>query len=241
VGTTLYGTSSPASPAPSRTRRPQPLALIYQQLLTATVRVRADHHSVTDAGAFRSNIRAALQSAEKEGVANGYAPEDVRLATVAVVAFLDESILTSQNPIFSDWSRMSLQQELFGHNVAGESFYDNLDLLQKRSDSSDLAEILELYCLCLLLGFRGRYAMSGIEAVRPLTESLLSRVHRIRGPLVALSPSWSIPSSPVPTVRRDPWIRRWAVTAVISLLLGLVLFVAFRILLGLGTSDLRVI
>jgi type VI secretion system protein ImpK len=212
---------------------------VYQQLLTAIVRVRSDPQSVTDSHSFRSNIRAAIQAAEKEGVGKGYTPEDVRLATVAVVAFLDESILTSPNPVFSDWSRMTLQQELFGHNVAGESFYENIDTLQRRNDSTDLADILELYCLCLFLGFRGRYAISGIETVRPLTDAILSRIRRIRGPLSSLSPSWNVPSIPVVTRRPDPWIRRFAFAAIVSIFVALLLFVGFRILLVSGISSLR--
>jgi type VI secretion system protein ImpK len=239
VGASLYGPPDPTPPAASRPRGGQTLPLVYQQLLTATVRVRSDPQSVTDSQSFRSNIRAAIQAAEKEGIGKGYTSEDVRLATVAVVAFLDESILTSQNPVFSDWSRMSLQQELFGHNVAGESFYENLDALQKRSDSADLADVLELYCLCLLLGFRGRYALSGIDIVRPLTESIMSRIRRIRGPLVALSPSWSVPSSPVATQRRDTGTRKLAITAVIILIAALCSFVGFRIVLAAGLANLR--
>lgn len=239
MGATLYGTPSPTPQSTSRLRRAQTLPIVYQQLLTATVRVRSDRQSVSDAQAFRSNIRAAIQAAEKEGVARGYSSEDVRLATIAVVAFLDESILTSQNLVFSDWSRMSLQQELFGHNVAGESFYENLDALQRRGDSADLADILELYCLCLLLGFRGRYALSGTETVRHLTESIMARVRRIRGPLMALSPSWSVPSIPVAPARSDPWIRRLAVMAVIVLVIASCLFLGFRFLLGPGLSNLR--
>lgn len=238
MGATLYGTPSAPIPAP-RQRRAQTLPIVYQQLLTATVRVRSDRQSITDSQAFRANIRAAIQAAEKEGVAKGYASEDVRLATVGVVAFLDESILTSQNPAFSDWSRMSLQQELFGHNVAGESFYENLDALQRRNDSADLADILELYCLCLLLGFRGRYALSGLEAVRPLTESIMSRIRRIRGPLTALSPAWNVPSIPVAPSRPDPWTRRLAVAAVILLIAAACLFLGFRFLLDSGLSSLR--
>jgi type VI secretion system protein ImpK len=239
VGSTLYGTPGPTPSAPARPRRVQTLALVYQQLLTATVRVRTDRQSVTDSQTFRSNIRAAIQAAEKDGVAKGYTSEDVRLATIAVVAFLDESILTSSNAVFSDWSRMSLQQELFGHNVAGESFFENLDVLQRRADSADVADVLELYCLCLLLGFRGRYALSGIETVRPLTESIIAKIRRIRGPLAALSPSWSVPATPVVTPRSDPWTRRLAFTAVIFLIFALLLFAGFRSLLGSGISSLR--
>jgi type VI secretion system protein ImpK len=241
MGATLYGASSVKPPTPPGSRRTENLALVYQEVLTATVRVRSNRQAVADSQAFRAQIQAALRSAEKDGVGKGYTPEDVRLTTTAVVAFLDESILNSSNPAFSDWSRMPLQQELFGHNVAGESFFENLERLQSRSDSPEVADILELYCLCLLLGFRGRYALSGPEAVRPITESIMDRIRRIRGPLSGLSPSWNVPDVPVITAGPDPWIRRLFVVAVVSFLVGVLLFVGFKLLLGTGTADLRTI
>jgi type VI secretion system protein ImpK len=239
MGATLYGASSVRPPTPSGSRRTETLAIIYENILTATVRIRSNRQAMSDSQAFRSNIQAALRAAEKGGVGKGYAPEDVRLATVAVVAFLDESILNSSDPAFSDWSRMPLQQELFGHNVAGESFFENVDRLQNHSDSQDIADILEIHCLCLLLGFKGRYALSGPEAVRPVMESIMDRVRRIRGPLTGISPSWNVPDAPVATAGPDLWIRRLTVTTVVCLLVGVLLFVGFRLLLGSGASDLR--
>jgi type VI secretion system protein ImpK len=241
MGATLYGASSIKPSTAPGSRRTETLALVYQEVLTATVRVRANRQAVTDSQAFRTQIQAALRSAEKDGVGKGYTPEDVRLTTTAVVAFLDESILNSMNPAFSDWSRMPLQQEMFGHNVAGESFFENLERLQNRSDSLDVADMLELYCLCLLLGFKGRYALSGPEAVRPLTESIMDRIRHIRGPLSGLSPSWRVPDAHVATAGPDPWIQRLSIAVVVCFLAGIVLFVGFRLLLGTGTADLRTI
>ena len=241
MGATLYGASSVKPPTAAGSRQTESLALVYQEVLTATVRIRANRQAVTDSQAFRTHIQAALRSAEKDGVGKGYTPEDVRLTTTAVVAFLDESVLNSTNPVFSDWSRMPLQQELFGHNVAGESFFENLERLQNRSDSLDVADILELYCLCLLLGFKGRYALSGPEAVRPVTESIMERIRRIRGPLLGLSPSWSVPDARVSTAGPDPWIQRLSIALLVCFLAGVVLFVGFRLLLGTGTADLRTI
>jgi len=240
MGATLYGASS-LKPPPPGSRRTETLALIYQEVLTVTIRVRGNRQTVPDSQAFRIQMQAALRFAEKEGVGRGYSPEDVRLTTTAVVAFLDESILNSTNPAFSDWSRMPLQTELFGSNVAGESFFENLDRLQNRSDSMDVADILELHCLCLLLGFKGRYALSGQESVRSLTESMMDRIRRIRGPLSGLSPSWNVPEAPVIMAGPDRWIRRLSIAAVVCFLVGAILFVGFRLLLGSGTADLRTI
>ncbi len=241
MGATLYGASSamPGAGAGPGTRKAENLALIFQDVLTATVRVRANRQPVNDSQFFRSNIQAALRKAEKDGVARGYPPEDVRLATTAIVAFLDESVLNSTNPAFADWSSMPLQQELFGHNVAGESFFENLERLQSRSDSFDLADLLEVHCLCLLLGFRGRYGLSGPAATRPITESLLDRIRRIRGPLTGLSPAWAVPPGTGVKTQSDSLVRQLGISAAVVIVLGLVLFLAFKLLLSSGTNDLR--
>jgi len=241
MGATLYGASGAAPAGTPTPRRTDTLALVYQQILTATVRIRANRQAVSDAQAFRTNIHSALRAAEKDGLAKGYSAEDVRLVTTAAVAFLDESILNSSNPVFSDWPRMPLQQELFGHNVAGEAFFENLDRLQNRPDSPDVADVLEVYCLCLLLGFKGRYSLSGPEAVRPVIESLMARIRRIRGPMGGLSPSWSIPDRAVVAAEKDPWVQRLLISAAVCLVLGVLLFVVFELLLSGGISSLRAV
>src|SRR5438445_9500773 len=141
-------------------RRAENLALVLQEVLTAIVRLRSNRQAVSDANSFRAHMREALKSADNEGRRYGYSGEDIQLAVFAVVAFLDESILNSRNPMFADWPRKPLQEELFGVHVAGEIFFRNLERLLKDSDSPSLADLLEVYLLCLLLGFAGRYSIS---------------------------------------------------------------------------------
>src|ERR1044071_2324190 len=132
--------------APSvNTRRPENLALIYQEVITAIERLRANRQGVTDANAFRHHTREALKSASAAALAAGYAADDVKLATFAVVAFLDESVLNSQNPIFADWLRKPLQEELFGTHIAGEVFFQHLQQILGRNDSLDLGDLIEVY------------------------------------------------------------------------------------------------
>src|SRR5450755_1678005 len=101
--------------APSaNTRRPENLALIFQEVFTAIERLRSNRQGVTDSQSFRHHTREALKAAASQAMVAAYPSEDVKLATFATVAFLDESILNSQNPIFTDWLRKPLQEELFG-------------------------------------------------------------------------------------------------------------------------------
>ena len=74
--------------------------------------------------------------ADQEARNRGYTAEDARLASFAVVAFLDESVLNLQNPVFAGWPRKPLQEEMFGGHVAGEIFYQSLQRLLERSESA---------------------------------------------------------------------------------------------------------
>ncbi len=221
-------------------QRSENLALIYQELFTVIVRVRSNRQAAHDAESFRANMRAALKSAEQASLARGYNPQDTRLASFAVVALLDESILNSRNPIFADWARKPLQEELFGGHVAGEIFFQSLDRLLGGKDSSELADLLEVYALCLLLGYRGRYGISGPEALRGYKDAATEKIRRIRGPIGPFSAAWANVLQAAPVRHRDPWVRRLVYAAVATAILAVALFVGFKLSLHSGAADIAV-
>src|SRR5215467_417526 len=134
------------------------LALLYQGLLTGIIRLKGQRQSIADSEVFRKRTKATLQEVERVAVSNGYDVRDVRDTHFAVVAFLDSVVLNSKDPVRAEWERKTLQEELFGQTDAGLVFFEKLDQLHRRRDSKQLANILELYLLCLLLGFEGRYS-----------------------------------------------------------------------------------
>jgi type VI secretion system protein ImpK len=214
-------------------RRPENLALIFQEVLTAIERLRGNRQGVTDAEAFRHHTREALKTAANAGLAAGYGADDVRLATFACVAFLDESILNSQNPIFADWLRKPLQEELFNVHIAGETFFQNLQQLLGRQDSIDLGDVLEVHYLCLLLGFCGRYSVGNRGELGQIMQMTGEKIRRIRGPFGLLSANWA----PPPEVARtgvDPWVRKLTIIAGVCAGLMLLLFIVYKIVLGNG-------
>ena len=230
-----------ASEAAAAARRPENLALIMQEVLTAVVRYRANRQPVSDAESFRHHIREALKvAAHQARDVAGYSSDDVKLGIFAVVAFLDESILNSRNPIFADWPRKPLQEEMFGHHIAGEVFFQNLDQMLGRDDSGTLADVLEVYYLCLLLGFAGRYVAGNRGELKVMMDRTAEKIRRIRGKAPELSPEWQLPPEP-PGVYRDVWVKRIAIGAIAALVLTLLLFFTFKIVLGSGASDLHTI
>lgn len=233
------GASPQADAAGARRGR---LALALQEILTATVRLRSGRQVAADAEAFRLHARQVLAAAEQEARTAGYASADVRLALFAAVAFLDESVLNSGQPMFADWPRKPMQDELFGEHLAGERFFQYLKQLLERDDSAELADLLEVFQLCLLLGFRGRYSVGdGGGELHAFVQRTGEKIARIRGPVGELAPAWRPPADVVTTVRRDPWVRRLAIAAGAIALLVAVLFGVYRVSLGGAADELRAV
>jgi type VI secretion system protein ImpK len=226
------------TPSPAA-RRTENLALALQEVFTAIVRLRSNRQAVSDANSFRMHMREALKAADQEARRRGYSGDMIRVAVFAVVAFLDESILNSRNPLFADWPRQPLQEELFGTHMAGEVFFQNLEKLLGQTDSAELADVLEVYYLSLLLGFSGRYSAGNKGDLRAIMQAAAEKIRRARGRSVELSPNWMLPQEAARSAAGDPWLRKLAIAAISCAALALVLFLIFKFSLGSGISDLR--
>ena len=207
------------------------LALILQELLTATARLRGDRQPVPDAAAFRSQLLELVRRADQEAQSAGFPTADSRLAIFAAVALLDESALNARQPALADWARRPLQEELFGGHMGGEWFFQHAEQLLARPDSPVLADLLEVHHLCLLLGFRGRYGADDRGALHAIASRLGERVSRMRGAPGDLTPSWRPPNDAV--AGRDPWIARLTIGLIASVVLAAALW-------GAGALSLRV-
>jgi type VI secretion system protein ImpK len=219
------------------TARANSLALCFQEVLTAILRVRFRRQQVQDSESFRAQMRASLQSAMQEARGMGYASETVQMAVFATVAYLDESVLNLQSPVFGDWARRPLQEELFGGHLAGEMFFQNLQKLLNEQDSHEVADALEIHCLCLQMGYRGRYAMGDSGEMSQLLRQTLGKIARIRGAASLMPP---IDAPPVPPARRgDPLTAGLLVATVVLAGLTIVAFGGYELLLSSGVANVQ--
>jgi type VI secretion system protein ImpK len=209
-----------------------------QEALTTVARLRANKQVATDGESFRTRIKQVLSAAEQDARAQGYAAEDARFALFAVIALLDETVLNSGQAMFSAWSSRTLQEEVFGVHMAGELFFQYLQQLLARQDSPDLADVLEVFSLALLLGFKGRYSATYGADVQVLIRELATKIDRSRGLPGELSPRWR-PSSGDIVKRRDRWVPRLAVVAALFVVITATLFIAAAISLRSAGDDLR--
>jgi type VI secretion system protein ImpK len=209
-----------------RVPRPETLALLYQNILTGIVRIQAARQSLTNVDTFRRRMKLALQEVEQKASAAGYGPGDIRDAAFAVVAFLDEAILSSKDPKAEEWRKRPLNVDLFGQAIAGDVFFDKLAEIERRNESPHQADLLEVFLLCLLLGFEGRFAPPLQGEAYQIMERLRGRVESIRGSRYRLSPSMETsPQSVAPTPEaKTNW--QWVVVGVV--VAAAVLFWVYR-------------
>lgn len=231
--------SQPIAAATPAERRPENLALSFQELLTVGERLRSHRQQVSDANAFREQIWEAVKAAQGDALKRGYNGDDIELALFAVIAYLDESILVLHAPVFVDWPRLPLQQQRYGHDIAGEVFFQNLQKILSRSETHELADILEVYYLCMLLGFAGRYSIGGRGELAAILQQTSDKIRRIRRTTGEISPRWMLPQDRVQAGGTDPLLRALLIGSIACFALMIVLFVMFKLNLGSGVSAMR--
>ena len=188
--------TEPAEASPSQ----ENLALLYQGLLTGIVRLQSQRQRIADGESFQKRTKATLQEVEQVAVAAGYDVRDVKDTHFAVVAFLDSVVLHSKDPVHAEWESKTLQEELFGKSEAGVVFFEKLEHFRSRRDSQQLADIVEVYLLCLLLGFEGRYSGGARGELDGIIQRTRMRIQDIRGRSRQISPTGGLPTDPTSLV-----------------------------------------
>lgn len=217
------------------------LALVYQGLFTVIVRLQAGRQKLPDSATFRRRIQDALQDAQRDAESRGYSSRSIRDAESAVVAFLDEAVLSSQGPARETWGEQTLSVQLFGESNAGEVFYERLDELKGEGDSTQLGDTLEVFLLCLLLGFEGRYSGNNRIQAAMVAERLRSRLEGIRGKTYPLSPPLRPMIAPAVAVRIERKKNRWPLWLAGSPAVALLLFLLYKVNLSLSVSEVSAI
>lgn len=135
-----------------------------------------------DANALRARAMELKSRFERDAGANGFTAADVEDAVFAMVALLDQTVLSQHGPARDAWIGRPLQLELYGRQLAGEEFFERLERL--RHDREARVEALEVYGCCLGFGFTGRYQLTP-EKLPALIEDVQADIAAARGSGVA--------------------------------------------------------
>ncbi len=184
----------------------------------------SDTQSKPLAEVIHRRLLAFLQRSMRRASELGFNQQDTQDIGYLLAAFADEVIVSCGGELQQFWVPRMLQLQLFNENVAGEKVFEKIESLLSDPTRTD---VLRVYYLGLLLGFRGKYRIQGGEI------ELNALVDRMDGALGnagslaerELSPDKSPPRDHLPqVVQGGPWL--WSAAGAL----------AFSALLFLGLS-----
>jgi len=212
------------------------LARLADPVLELILRLRA--RAISASQELRTQIDNHLKQVDTRGTAAGYSAQQLEDARFALAAFADETVLAGGSPMRQEWERYPLQLEYFKEAFAGTKFFDRLERLLKQPEQQ--ADVIEVYYLCLVLGFKGKYHIYLEDQLPAVIENVaehLRRVGRLRP--AALSPHWKATDQPDPPAAA-PGLPRWIRIAFIaSLALVSLTYLVLKYLLISDVNDLK--
>lgn len=175
------------------------------------------------ASSFVDRVIRFLDDFERRATRNDFAAADIYDAKYAFCATIDEAVLSAPSAIRDEWERQPLQLTLFGDQLAGEHFFDKLE--EARQGGHNRLPALEVFHLCLLLGFKGKYLLEGPEKLAYFTRQLGEQIAHLKGTRAAFAPHWQAPDKIAHRLRRN--FPAWALAAVMALS-GLLAYIGLR-------------
>lgn len=159
----------------------------------------------------------------------------IQVSKFALASFVDETILTNNFPLKDEWEKNPLQLEYFGEQLAGNKFFDKLQAMLKQIETTQ--DAVEIYYVCMLLGFKGRYAVyehDKLMSIMQSTANALVKVGKISN--VELSPHWLANDQPKPQEKRG--MPTWAkVSAFAGIGLAVVIYLMMFLLSSKFLDD----
>jgi type VI secretion system protein ImpK len=181
----LFGATGAAARSTSAHPLMVPMYWACADLLGLVPELAAARGSLPSAGELRATLEQQLSAMMKRATDAGIVPDDVIEAQYALVALIDEFLARMQGwPGLAEWRTKPLQLLRFNENTAGENFFRRLVTLEGQPHR---IHVLQVYWLCLAVGFQGRYAVAGSEGLAAIYERVGARVAHACGP-DALSP-----------------------------------------------------
>lgn len=132
-------------------------------------------HDLPAPDVLRQRISTLFQRMREKGRDNGLSVDDLNEAMYALVAFMDEQILRSPWPGRQQWMAQPLQLLFFQENTAGQGFFQRLQALEGIPGRE---HVLQIYALCIALGFQGQYALSPSADLGMLQDRTVSAATR---------------------------------------------------------------
>lgn len=178
-----------------------------------------------------------IKAFESSAHTQGYQSEQILLARYALCAALDESIQQTSWGEESNWHQQGLLYFFQGEVWGGEGFFALLERLSQHPERH--VELLELFYVCLSLGFQGKYRVydQGEQQLQNIIDNVYHtiRIHRDEHN-TRLSASNKVIRQPN-KLENKPSMSLWFISFFTLLLLTLI-YIGFNFMLKLSTAPL---
>ena len=199
----------------------RPIDSLCTDIFLIVIRMR-EAEDLGDPASLVKLIRYYLELFEKNCAHMGIHSDDVSTVKYAMVALLDETVLSIPGACRDYWISSPLQLDYFGDNLAGEEFFRKLDKLLV--EPAVKKEIIEVYYLCLALGFEGKFRIAEPSQRERIVENIgrvLKNAQTVR--FQKLSPHGAQSETRTQTTHKRPaMIPLWVVAASAAALTGTV-------------------
>ncbi|HEX6280199.1 MAG TPA: type IVB secretion system protein IcmH/DotU [Pyrinomonadaceae bacterium] len=156
---------------------------------------------VTPSQELRPKVESMIDDFDRRAERYRFNHKIVSVSKFGLAAFVDEAVLTADFPLKHEWEKNPLQLKFFGEQLAGNKFFDKLDSMLSQIEVTQ--DAVEIYYYCMLLGFKGRYAVyeqDKLLAIMQKTANELVKVGKIKP--VELSPNWIVNDQPKPPEKK---------------------------------------
>ncbi|CAN7202129.1 type IVB secretion system protein IcmH/DotU [Pseudoduganella sp. LjRoot289] len=182
--------------------------------------------------AFRDKVAHFLAEFDKQARRLRAHGDDIEAAKYAYCAALDEAMLYSPHPIHESWGLRTLQLTVFGNQLGGAHFFDRLEEL--RSKGGARLQALQVFHLCLLLGFQGKFMLDDKDKLAYLTARLGDEIAHIKGKSRGFAPQGERPDQVANKLRSD--VPLWTLSAVFALV-ALSVYIGMKSALAGATTQ----
>jgi type VI secretion system protein ImpK len=180
-----------------------------------------------------------LEESKSRTLAQGFSNDEYQSALFAVVAWVDEAVMTSTWAGAAQWKRELLQQKFFATGRAGVDFFVRLDQIASHQQS-----IREIYYFCLMLGFKGKFVTKAQEkTLDELKQHHVAMLVRdaqniaVVGDAALFPHAYPAAEEPVVAVRDTTRLKTTLMVICLPLAVLLVMYLAYDLVLGSMASG----
>lgn len=198
------------------------LSDIFSDIFTLILYLR-ETEDFGDPRSLHDKIDNLLKSAEAKARNLNILEEDFQNAKYAISALVDETVLYSKWPQRNEWLKNPLVIEYFNDAFAGEIFFDKIEKL--RGDPSK-SNVLEVFYMCMMFGFEGKFKILGGEEMKNYMKTIYSELNFKANE--KLSPHIEVPKQIAKIKRLIP---KWVMVSsyVFLALAAIVIFLIFKV------------